>query len=178
MFRHKTVQQLLREERKRGDALRAKVVEQADAISGVQTMERICGMVAQDKADTVPENDLYSIKRGFDTWESLVEKGYTAEKAGYIFRHKDVLYKTVQQRYTFVSQYMPGAGTESLFVMIPTPGQDNGTIEKPIEYSGNMELFAGKYYKQNDVVYLCNRDTGTPVYHDLSALLGLYVELA
>jgi hypothetical protein len=41
-----------------------------------------------------------------------------------------------------------------------------------------MEIFNGKYYIQNDIKYLCNRDSGTALSHDLSALIGLYVELA
>ena len=41
-----------------------------------------------------------------------------------------------------------------------------------------MELFAGKYYSQNGVVYKCTRNSGQPVYHELSALVGLYVEIA
>lgn len=30
---------------------------------------------------------------------------------------------------------------------------------------------------QGGVLYKCTRDTGNPVYHDLSALVGIYVEL-
>lgn len=50
-------------------------------------------------------------------------------------------------------------------------------MEKDIPYNGNMALEAGKYYTQDGVLYLCNRDTGNPVYHPLSALVGLYVEV-
>ena len=39
-----------------------------------------------------------------------------------------------------------------------------------------MELTEGLYYTQDGVTYLCNRGTGQPVYHPLSALVGLYVE--
>ena len=53
-----------------------------------------------------------------------------------------------------------------------------GTIDDPIPYSGNMALTAGLYYMQDWVVYLCTRDTGNPVYHALSELVGLYVEKA
>ena len=37
---------------------------------------------------------------------------------------------------------------------------------------------AGKHYTQNGVTYLCNRDTVNPVYNDLAALVGIYVEVA
>lgn len=53
-----------------------------------------------------------------------------------------------------------------------------GTMDDPIPYSGNMALTAGLYYMQDWVIYLCTRDTGNPVYHALSELVGLYVEKA
>lgn len=51
-----------------------------------------------------------------------------------------------------------------------------GTFEDPIPYNGNMALESGKYYSQDGKVYRCTRDTGNPVYHALSELVGLYVE--
>ena len=53
-----------------------------------------------------------------------------------------------------------------------------GTIDDPIPYSGNMALTSGLYYMQDWVIYKCTRDTGNPVYHALSELVGLYVEKA
>lgn len=52
----------------------------------------------------------------------------------------------------------------------------SGTLDDPIPYDGNMILFEGLYYSQNGVVYLCTRDSGTPLYHALDALIGIYVE--
>ena len=52
----------------------------------------------------------------------------------------------------------------------------DGTIDDAIPYNGNMALVNGKYYTQNDVIYLCTRDTGNPVYHPLAELVGLYVK--
>ena len=51
-----------------------------------------------------------------------------------------------------------------------------GTKEDPIPYSGNVALESGKYYSQDGVIYLCNRDTEIPVYQALKDLVGLYVE--
>lgn len=51
-----------------------------------------------------------------------------------------------------------------------------GTLADPIPYDGNLELFSGKYYSQDGVTYLCNRDSGTPLQHALVDLVGLYVE--
>ena len=54
----------------------------------------------------------------------------------------------------------------------------SGTVDDPIPYSGNMALTSGLYYVQDWVIYKCTRDTGNPVYHALSELVGLYVEKA
>ena len=52
-----------------------------------------------------------------------------------------------------------------------------GTPEDPIPYNKNMEIYKGKYYVQNDVVYFCIRDSGQPLHHDLALLVGAYVEV-
>lgn len=54
----------------------------------------------------------------------------------------------------------------------------DGTEDDPIPYEGNMALENGKYYEQGNVVYRCFRDTINPVYHALSDLVRLYVEVA
>lgn len=53
----------------------------------------------------------------------------------------------------------------------------SGTDADPIPYDGNMTLIAGLHYYQDGKLYLCSRDTGTAVYHPLSELVGLYVEI-
>lgn len=54
----------------------------------------------------------------------------------------------------------------------------SGEMDDPIPYGGNMALETGKYYVQDDEIYLCTRDTVNPVYHALRELIGLYVEIA
>lgn len=53
----------------------------------------------------------------------------------------------------------------------------DGSLHDPIPYDGNMALENGKYYSQDGVTYLCNRDTVNPVYNTLSELVGIYVEI-
>ena len=84
------------------------------------------------------------------------------------------LYK-VLQAHTSQETWLPGTGTESLYTRIDE--QHDGTKYDPIPYSGNMALVSGKYYTQDGVLYKCTRDTGNPVYHALSALVGTYVEV-
>lgn len=111
----------------------------------------------------------------FPQWKELVEKKAEVEK-GFRFQHDNKLYRTEQTKYTFVETYVPGTvGTESLFSKVDETHA--GTIGDPIPYEKNMEIYKGLYYSQNDVVYLCIRDSGQPLYHDLSALVGSYVEV-
>ena len=88
-------------------------------------------------------------------------------------QYNGALYKCVQA-HTSQADWAPGVtGTESLWTEICEA--HDGTKYDPIPYNGNMALENGKYYTQDGVLYLCNRDTGNPVYHPLSALVGLYV---
>ena len=112
----------------------------------------------------------------FPQWKELVKKGAEVEK-GFRFQHDGKLYRTEQPKYTFVEQYIPGeVGTESLFSKVDEAHA--GTREDPIPYEKNMEIYEGLYYTQNHVLYQCIRSSGQPLYHDLSVLIGSYVEVA
>lgn len=115
--------------------------------------------------------------------EFLVDEGFkegdTVAK-GTKFKYNGKLYAVVQD-HTILAHYYPSINTASLYVEV-TPdyneaGEEMGTINNPIPYEGNMVLENGKYYSQDDVVYLCTRDSGNPVYHALKDLVGLYVEV-
>lgn len=96
------------------------------------------------------------------------------------FTYEGRLY-AVLQSHTILPHYYPSVETASLYVEV-TPdyteeGEEYGTLENPIPYEGNMILENGKYYTQDGVVYLCNRDSVNPVYHALADLVELYVEV-
>jgi hypothetical protein len=111
----------------------------------------------------------------FPQWKELVANK-TKVKKGFRFQHEGKLYRTEQPEYTFVDHYVPGtAGTESLFSKVDETHK--GTIDDLIPYEKNMEIYNGLYYSQNDAVYLCIRDSGQPLYHDLIVLVGNYVEV-
>lgn len=111
----------------------------------------------------------------FPKFEKLVEDGFTTEEAGFRFSYGDKLWATRQQNYTFTEHYIPGIGTESLFEQVVRSYA--GTFDDPVPYDGNMALEENKYYVQNNVKYLCIRDTVNPVYNALSELVGLYVSI-
>lgn len=110
-------------------------------------------------------------------WGEDIKEGDTVVK-GDKFTYEGKLYAVLQD-HTILPHYYPSANTASLYVEV-TPdyteeGEDYGTLDNPIPYEGNMILENGKYYSQDGVTYLCNRDTINPVYHALADLVGQFV---
>ena len=93
---------------------------------------------------------------------------------GYKLLYGGELYKVIQA-HTSQTAWLPGAGTESIYVRIDEA--HDGNKYDPIPYDGNMALESGKYYTQSGMTYLCSRDTVNPVYNALSELVGIYVEV-
>lgn len=50
-----------------------------------------------------------------------------------------------------------------------------GTLEDPIPFDVGMEIFKDKYYTENDILYLCTRDSLQPLYNKLHEIVGIYV---
>ena len=83
------------------------------------------------------------------------------------------LYEVIQP-HTLSSEWVPGAGTESLYKVVT---EHKGSIEDPIPWEHNMELVEGLYYTDKDVLYICVRDSGIALSYDLADLVsGGYVE--
>lgn len=95
-------------------------------------------------------------------------------KVGERYLSDDILWECIQG-HTTQENWRPGTSTASLWKVVDE--EHAGTIDDPIPYVTPMELFNGKYYRQDGVTYKCTRDSGIPLVQDLSALVGLYVEL-
>lgn len=122
----------------------------------------------------VDDNTALRMVEFYPEWNGLI--GQTVDKAGFRFTYGGKLYKTIPANHTFQADWVPGVGTESIYTGIDE--EHAGTLADPIPYDGNMELTEGMYYTQVGVTYLCNRNTGQPVYNTLAELVGLYVEIA
>lgn len=96
-------------------------------------------------------------------------------KTGYKCQYEGGLWKA-RQGHTTQEGWEPSMDTASLWERIDE--EHAGTLEDPIPYTPPMELFNGKYYTQDGVKYLCNRDSGQALSYNLSELVGLYVEVS
>lgn len=127
-------------------------------------------LVVQMQAQELDDSQALTVKAIYPQWQEVIGQNV---KLGFKFLYGDVLYKTIQDNLLIQDQWIPGEGTESLYAVINETNV--GTQEDPIPYNGNMALENGKYYSQDGVIYLCNRDTEIPVYQDLENLVDLYV---
>ena len=143
-------------------------------MSDLLEMARNLRPYIEQAAQSLSDADGLKAKVLYPCWEFLVKKGSVTTKAGYRFTYGGNLYKCINANPTFQSDWIPGNGTAALYVRIDEAHA--GTLADPIPYDGNMELKAGLYYTQSGVTYLCNRNTGQPVYNSLAELVGLYVE--
>ena len=120
---------------------------------------------------TVDDNTALRMVEFYPEWAA--GQAYTA---GYKVQRGGKLWRCKEPGHTSQAGWEPSTATASLWEEICE--SHDGTLYDPIPYSGNMALENGKYYTQDGVTYLCNRDTGNPVYNPLAELVGLYVEIA
>ena len=132
-------------------------------------------MLVRQQINTLAVDDQMALRMAafYPEWNCLI--GQTVDKAEYKFQHNGKLYKTIPANHTFQADWVPGVGTESIYVRIDEA--HDGTKYDPIPYAGNMALESGKHYTQSGMTYLCSRDTVNPVYNALSELVGIYVEV-
>lgn len=153
-------------------------------INHVKRLKRAKELMAQNTKEMntleLSAVEALEVVEWFPTWgvDEGFREGDTITKSTK-FQHEGKLYACLQD-HTIMPHYYPSINTASLYVEV-TPeyndqGEELGTLENPIPYEGNMVLENGKYYSQDGVTYLCNRDTVNPVYHALKDLVGLYVE--
>lgn len=133
--------------------------EQAKIVLKAQTRE----------ITTFSNNDALKVKDMFDDWSDVI--GQTV-RVGRILKTADGLWR-VRQEHQVQVHYAPSIHTASLYERIVR--DHAGTIDDPIPYAPPMEIFNGKYYTQDGVLYLCNRDSEQALTHNLNELIDLYV---
>jgi hypothetical protein len=113
-------------------------------------------------------SEALQVKDRYPEWETGINV-----KTGERYRVEDVLWECVKDHLT-QDNWKPSMATASLWKVVDE--EHKGTIDDPIVYIPPMEIFKDKYYIQNGIKYKCTRNSEQPLTHDLSALVGLYVE--
>lgn len=94
---------------------------------------------------------------------------------GHRYQYGEDLWEVLQDHKT-QENWKPSLETASLWKRVDE--EHAGTKDDPIPYAPPMEIFKDKYYIQSKVLYKCIRDSGQPLSHNLSDLVGNYVEKA
>lgn len=133
------------------------------------TQEEVSRMFISQQINTieVDDNTALRMKDYYPEWTAGIFCG-----VGFKVRRNSKLWRVIQA-HTSQATWEPENATSLWEVVNET---HEGTIDDPILYDGNMALENGKHYIQDNVIYLCNRDTINQVYNPLSELVELYVE--
>lgn len=131
-------------------------------------------LTAQTKANinmmSLSNKEALDVKEFYPVWSADSVQVKKGEK----YQCDDLLWEAIQD-HTTQELWKPSLETASLWKVVEV--EHEGTQEDPIPYTPPMEIFKDKYYTQNEVLYKCTRDSGIPLSHDLSALVGIYVEI-
>lgn len=103
-------------------------------------------------------------------WDYYLDKVLTE---GMMVTYEDKPWR-VRQTHTPLEVYPPSLATASLYEAIDK--EHSGEADDPIPYAPPMEIFVGKHYTEDGVVYRCTRNSGVALSHRLADLVGLYVE--
>ena len=123
----------------------------------------LCQMAVMN-AKTLDDAEALSVKELYPEWSHLCETSYKATEAGFKFRYvsngETKLYKTIQENFTFQSQWIPGEGTSAIYTQIVET--QAGTLEDPIDVpedvtTDSFTYVTGKYYRWNGIIYKCQR---------------------
>ena len=125
---------------------------------------RMKEMVSQAKISAAGNTDerAYAVKTLYDCWADIPVG--TMLPAGKIVLHSDgVLYRVKEgQRHGKQATWAPDV-SPSLFTPIPK-ASETGTQDNPITWVEGMESEEGKYYTDEDVLYLCIESSGIGLY--------------
>ena len=121
----------------------------------------------------IPDQEALECILIFPEWESYIGKSMPE---GVRTQYEGKLYKSRQEIPTVLANQPPGIETAALYVVIDQ--EHEGTLEDPIPYDQMMEVFNGKYYIEDEIIYKCIRDSGQPLYATCASLVGNYFEVA
>lgn len=152
------------------------LIRQKEAAESINTIEDIDKAVSISSVvpmviNAIPMSNNQALERKslFPMWSA---DGLSVKK-GEKYQCDDLLWEALKD-HTTQANWKPSLETASIWKVVDE--EHEGTIDDAIPYTPPMEIFEGKYYTQGGVKYKCTRSSGIPLSHDLSALVGIYVE--
>lgn len=104
-------------------------------------------------------------------WDNYIGKSL---KQGQVVVYNSQVFRVRQDILQVLEIYTPDLVPALYEVIVLTA---TGSIDDPIPYTPPMEIFNGKYYSQDSIIYLCIRDSQTALNYDLKDLVNQYVNV-
>ena len=129
--------------------------------------------LAQVQVSELTDDEAKKVPALFPLWET--DKAYAV---GDRVWYQESLYKCVQA-HTSQSTWNPKDAV-SLWANVSEESQEaDGSREHPYAWESGMTCYNGKYYIEDNILYICTRDSGGPVYNRIADLpAGLYFQIA
>ena len=138
-------------------------------IEEARTLRKLLEHVTENLSDSVALEVATFVKR----WKPNTDYK-TGDRVSYKPGEEVELWKC-RQDHTSQETWAPSTATASLWERVEEV--HTGTIDDPIPYNINLAVFEGLYYTEDDVLYICTRDSGNPLYATAASLIGNYFEV-
>ena len=110
----------------------------------------------------------------FPLWKDLIGKTATLNQRVYF---NASLYKCIQP-HEVQATWTPDV-SPSLWQNVSEEAQEaDGSHDRPYQWQSGMTSYNGKYYTENNTLYICIRDSGGPLYYNIADLIGIYFNIA
>ena len=144
--------------------------ETMPTFSDLERLKKDVAMVEKNiNTLNLTNNEALSVIELYPEWSA----DHVQVKVGERYQYNNLLWEVIQA-HTTQENWKPSLDTASLWKVVDK--EHEGTQGDPIPYTPPMQIYMNKYYIQNGVMYKCTRDSGIPLSHNLSALVGTYVE--
>lgn len=130
--------------------------------------------LAQAQVEALTDDEAKKVPALFPLWSPDSEAYAVGDRVWY----QASLYKCVQA-HTSQSTWNPKDAV-SLWANVSEESQEaDGSREHPYQWESGMTCYNGKYYIEDNILYICTRDSGGPVYNRIADLpAGLYFQIA
>lgn len=124
--------------------------------------------VVKEARKITEDQEALKVKCLYKEWDKQIGREI---QVGEYIQYDNQLYR-VLQAHTVQEDWKPGVGTESLFIKIDV--EHKGTIDDPIPFKVNMGVFKDKYYIEDNILYVCTRDSEIALQQKASELINIY----
>lgn len=117
------------------------------------------------------DQDSLKVKSIYPTWISMIGKRLPKNHK---VTYNGLLYKSINDIEEIKEENNPKESSDLYEEIIEL---HSGDKNDPIKYKSGIVLELGKYYTQNNIIYICFKDSSLATEDDITKYLGIYVSI-